>query len=534
MARFLSRLLVIVIAMVAAHVAFGQVIISSVSSTTVTRSGRVVISGSGFGLPGPSSDVLVGGLVAPHARWNDNLIVAYVPEATPLGSNDIVVRIGSAFSPPITITVVDRQPNGRVNWRFQADAPYIFQRPSLAPDGTIIAHDAGGFVYSLAPNGGLNWIFHTRTFASGPPSVGTDGTVYVGNSTTVTALNPDGSLKWEFTSLDPRAIAAGPTVGPDGKIYVFFDPVTGVYAFNPDGTIAWTYSSTDLFDLFEYGAEFAFGPTVPGGPSDQVYLSFGESPSGFLWAWNMASGSLAFATPETQTWDNFMQPQGQATTAPDGTIFTACSVDIGSSTSVNAFNPDGTSKWRVTEFGGTSAPDLGPNGNVYFAFQLIHLGALDSSGHALWSVTDGVNSVQYPIANPAGGMVFAGGGTNGQPGFVRAYNAANGATLWEVGLPFENGGNQAMNSRPRFAADGQTVYFGTTIPTAASDTYSYLYAIDTSGTAVAATLTGLTLTPTTVDGGTSSLGQITLSAPAPAGGAVIALSSSSGSAQVPG
>jgi outer membrane protein assembly factor BamB len=133
-----------------------------------------------------------------------------------------------------------------------------------------------------------------------------------------------------------------------------------------------------------------------------------------------------------------MQPQGQATTAPDGTIYTACNVAIGSSTSVNAFNPNGTLKWSVDRFGGISAPDLGPNGNIYFVYQAGHLGALSPAGATLWNVFDGTNNLQYPAANPAGGMVFVGGGQNGNPGFVRAYSSTNGLVLWQLDLGAEN------------------------------------------------------------------------------------------------
>jgi hypothetical protein len=52
--------------------------------------------------------------------------------------------------------------------------------------------------------------------------------------------------------------------------------------------------------------------------------------------------------------------------------------------------------------------------------------------------------------------------------------------------------------------------------------------------APAGTLASLTLNPTTVDGGDDSIGTVTLSAPAPAGGAVVNLSSSNNSdASVP-
>ena len=44
-----------------------------------------------------------------------------------------------------------------------------------------------------------------------------------------------------------------------------------------------------------------------------------------------------------------------------------------------------------------------------------------------------------------------------------------------------NDGNQVMKSYPRFSPSGQVVYFGTVIAgSSSSDTFSYLYALDTS------------------------------------------------------
>jgi hypothetical protein len=530
MTRFHKIALGLAIVNLFAAVAYSQPAITALSASALPRSGRLLINGSGFGAVQSSSSVQMGGVNALVTRWSDNLIAAYVPENSPTGSVPVQVLTAAGVSntPPLSVSL--RQSNGRVKWRFQADSPYFFHRPAVGPDGTIVAHDAGGFVYALTPDGGLKWIYHTRIFASGPPSIGQDGSVYVGDSTTITALSSSGALKWTFTYPGGRSLAAGPTVGPDGKIYAFFDPIVGIYAFTPTGSIAWTYTSPNLLDLFEWGCEMAFGSSQPGQPADQLYLSFGVAPTGFLWGWKMSNGALVFADPMSRTWDNSMQPQGQAVTGPDGTIYTACNVAIGSSTSVNAFNPNGSLKWQYSQFGGISAPDLGPNGNVYFVFQAGHLGAVNASGQSLWNVFDGVNNLQYPVANPAGGVVFAGGGVNGSPGFVRAYNSANGSILWQINLGSENGGNQWIGSRPRFAADGQTVYFGTTIPTAAADNYCYLYAVDTSGSgAVAPSLVSVGLAPASVTGGSPSTGQVNLSGPAPTSGALVGLTSSNNS-----
>ena len=40
----------------------------------------------------------------------------------------------------------------------------------------------------------------------GGPTVGADGTVYVASGSTITAIAPDGSIRWTFT--DPATVRA--------------------------------------------------------------------------------------------------------------------------------------------------------------------------------------------------------------------------------------------------------------------------------------------------------------------------------------
>ncbi|HKP10687.1 MAG TPA: IPT/TIG domain-containing protein, partial [Blastocatellia bacterium] len=53
-------------------------IITSLSATSLSRSGRLIIQGANFGAT--AGQVRVGGVAAPVTRWADTMIVAYVPE----------------------------------------------------------------------------------------------------------------------------------------------------------------------------------------------------------------------------------------------------------------------------------------------------------------------------------------------------------------------------------------------------------------------------------------------------------------------
>ncbi len=529
---FLTTFLFLLLSSAAA----AQPSISSLSASTLSRSGRLLIQGLGFGAEQGTSQVQIGGLNALVTRWSDTLIAAYVPESAPTGAATVRVIAGVA-SNTAALGVTLRQPNGRVKWRFQADSDYIYQRPAVGPDGTIVAHDSSGIVYALTPDGGLKWIFKTRVYASGPPSIGADGTVYVASSSTIDAIDSNGNPKWSFTEPQGgQGVIAGPTVGPDGNIYVVSDFAgLGAFSLSPTGLLLWfNLGSPVMSQRGQLGAEIVFGPSRAGGPLDRFYVAFDAAatdPQEHLYAFRL-TGTQEWSVPLSLSKDLFMQGQQQPAVGPDGTVFETGAIPLGGNWSLNAFSPSAGSLMRgfsPSPGNGMSPPDIGADGTAYFAHSLAYLQAVSSSNALRWQFFDG-SILNSPIVSPANDLVVVGGNPNfGIPGFVRGHSAANGQLLWSVNLGVENGGNQSIESRPRFTPTGNAVYFGTVVlGGSTADTYCYLYALDTGGgaAAIAPVLTSLTLTPNSVTGGAASTGQVTLSAPAAAAGAVISLSSS--------
>ena len=128
-----------------------------------------------------------------------------------------------------------------VKWRFEVDGQYILQPPAVAPDGSVAVVGSSGTLYSLTPAGALRWSVPS-VGGEGGPSIGPDGTVYVGTGNHVTAVAPDGTIRWTYVEpTSGQGVIAGPTVGPDGKIYVVSDVGgLGAYALTPEGELAWS------------------------------------------------------------------------------------------------------------------------------------------------------------------------------------------------------------------------------------------------------------------------------------------------------
>ena len=113
---FIRRLMAVVfglslLALTVSPVSAATVQITSLSASTLARSGRLRIFGSGFGTQG---QVLIDGQPAPIADWADSLIVAYVPETARLAAVTVQVLTPGGNSNTLSLTVTTRQGSGRV------------------------------------------------------------------------------------------------------------------------------------------------------------------------------------------------------------------------------------------------------------------------------------------------------------------------------------------------------------------------------------------------------------------------------------
>jgi hypothetical protein len=441
--------------------------ITSLSATTLARSGRLRIFGTGFGTDG---QVLIDGQPSPIADWADTLIVAYVPETARLAAVTVQVVTSGGTSNTVSLTVTTRQSNGRVKWRFQHSGMYTEVRPAVGPDGTVYAVDVANHLYALSPDGALKWI--ARAGAKGL-AVGSDGTIYTGSESSIKAFNPNGTLKWTFVQNPLAFILLGPNVGPDGNIYAVATEGIGIFSLTPAGVLRWTQPEAYDRLIVDY-QEVVFGPN---GANQQMYFLANNHFKGLR-----LDGSLVFTMPASGI---------QPAVGPDGTIYTTY-------TALGAYTPAGNVKWSFTGVinNAATAPDVGPDGVVYFVHNLGTLYAVNPNGSERWKVVTS-EIMEGPIVSPLNSMIAMGGiPTYGMSGFFKAVNTTTHNELWRVTLAPENGGNLVPDSRPRFATNGGAFYITAQILGGdESNQYGYIYAIDTSDTVPPTPTPGLTNTP---------------------------------------
>jgi outer membrane protein assembly factor BamB len=448
-----------------------------ISPQAVPRSAPITISGSGFGAKS-GGYVLIGGQRAFTTTWTDKQVVAYVPESAPLGQNAVEIVTGGVSIPVPGVTVEARpaaQPTaqGTVTWRFEVLANYVSHRADVAPDGTVYFNDSSGFLYALTSEGSLKWIYDSQASGSqGPTIVGRDGTIYFGVSAPsgIHAVNPDGTLKWIFPATQSQGPIGGPGIGPDGNIYAVFDlpgPI-GAVSLTPAGTLRWNRAGNPrVAEYGQVGRELVFG----GGNVYWTSTYYGD-----IYAFDLATGRQRFRVN--------VGSAGQAAATKNGTVF----VPTNLAPRLNAYSRTGALLWSFfgNEHNTTNdltAPDVGPDGNLYIDRNLSELYSLTPTPSTRWIVDTLLpqGPVPGPIVSPLNDIALIGGQqTYGQPGLIQGFSTVDGGLLFQISIPKEPDGTCAVPyARARFTRSGNRAYIpAVQLCVVPQQYHSWLYAID--------------------------------------------------------
>lgn len=403
----------------------------------------------------------------------------------------LLILIAAAAASPIFAQGADR-----ILWSVQTDGTIPNAFITTAPDGTIYAADNLG-LYAFEPDGTRRWFTAGAGFA--PISLGADGTIYTGGAL-ITAVNPDGTIKWVFDANDnPFCLLAGPNVGPDGNIYAVQDFAIcdglGAFALDPNGNLLWSDPGSPQFISFPGSSgNIVFTPT---GLFAGVITNAGTSP--VTWAYDfdgsqrwstadlgLSAGSMPFVDPFNRIIFRWGQVGIQAVSEQDGDI-----------------------QWISTHPHGGSlltGITIESTGNIYVCDWLdLDLWALEPDGSTLWSKAPGQDDGlcnDISIAPTESVLVLSGGGSFGESGELRGYDPADGSLMWEVPFPLLDGQLQLIwTVEPAYSPDGSVAYI-TTRDTGDPE-FSIVHAVDITGRDIdpepTLTITGSCPGPVTVE-----------------------------------
>lgn len=259
-------------------------------------------------------------------------------------------------------------------WRVTAGGPMVGS-PTVGPDGTVFATSHDGKLYAVAPDGAVRWRFAAGDRIWSTPAVAEDGTVYTGSDDDhLYAIDgATGSEKWRLRigTCDPPIgfgpegtrcdVDGGPTLGPDGTIYVGGD---GVYAVWPDGTLRWKFATPEHVITTP-----ALAPASAPNP-------------GTVYAGCMDDALYAIAPDGTKAWEMRTRRdiESSPAVAPDGTIYIG-----GDDDKLYAIAPDGQVRWKVVTGGDVrSSPAIAADGTVYVGSHDGNLYAISADGAVKW------------------------------------------------------------------------------------------------------------------------------------------------------
>lgn len=305
-------------------------------------------------------------------------------------------------SPPFAMFGGDAKNSGRVagkvptsapseKWRVQTEKP-ISGSPVVGPDGTIYVGSHDGRLYAVSPEGQVKWKFQTGDRIWGTPAVASDGTVYIGSDDDhVYAVDgATGKEKWRYrtgTCAEPTGFGpvgvrcdadGGPTLGPEGTLYVGAD---GVYALWPDGTLRWKLATAEPVRAAPALAED--GTIYAASLDDSVYAIDGSGSK----IWDIRSRRDIESAP---------------TLGADGTVY------FGSDDhAVYAVDSAGAVKWKVlTGADVRSSPAIGPDGTIFVGSYDKHLYAISPAGEVKWRFTAADKIHGSPVVDGDGVVLF--------------------------------------------------------------------------------------------------------------------------------
>lgn len=216
-------------------------------------------------------------------------------------------------------------------------------------------------IVALDQDGNERWSFSTDSLNPGPPSVGSDGTLYFGSgwhneddsqfAGVLYALSPDARLKWkkEFPSF-----VETPLIGVDKTLYLLSGGI--VYAIDSLGNTIW-------------GGEGVTGIHAISAAGD-VYCNCRASFS------SISAGYIAAISPDGSTrWEVGVDHDVYSVAIDaDGTLY------VESINKLQAISPEGSVVWANSSQG---APVVGADGTIYVTEDQSLL-ALDKDGKTIW------------------------------------------------------------------------------------------------------------------------------------------------------
>jgi len=312
---------------------------------------------------------------------------------------------------PLSTSVISMK--DRVLWSYDISGDNIphISEPAIAKNGDIyFAVDTEAKLYSLYPNGSLNWtVSLDDKQPAGPVVLAEDGSIYFGAGFTLYSVSPYGSINWKHSF---NSYVIGRPVIYGDELYVVISNTGGMdsyphlYAMNRlSGNIDWVWESP-----YRY-IERSPALTTRTGDRNLEYMVLLVAKDGYPSnnAYMMGVYSNGTVFSERIGKDSGSSPAVDRNTG----YFYASSYDDGAGDHkghLYSFYPNGTIRWYVNLTGTPMSPVLDNRGNIYMLVSSScgrKLMAFGMDGEELWNVSAG-QGAYVPVIGPDGKIYVSG------------------------------------------------------------------------------------------------------------------------------
>lgn len=322
-------------------------------------------------------------------------------------------------------------------WQFQAPAGAFSGDPTVGEDGTVYVGTTAGAVYALdRDDGRVKWSVSLGRPVIGSPAVDANSSVvyvvYGGGGGgedfyAICCLDAgNGNSRWSLPSPplyggDDTPITASPTVGGDG---IYVPLINGVWKVTSGGQTSWLYSG------LSYSDENHCSPAVADGK--------------VLFVTSLGYGHALSAADKSLFWKRIvtgsplqsgLAEEISPAVSPDGSVIYCCLKNVSKVYAVYATYGGG--KWSFSLPGFSRPAAVGADGTVYVSGANGELFALDpADGSLRWSIDPGENAATDGSPAVGGdGAVYLLRGLS-----LCAIDSGSGELRWEYPLAAEGSG----------------------------------------------------------------------------------------------
>jgi outer membrane protein assembly factor BamB len=354
-----------------------------------------------------------------------------------------------------------------LKWTYQGQQQ-LRSAPSVGADGTLYIGNGKAPLCAVDPaNGQELWcstIKRGGDAAQSQPAISIQGHAYIGardNDLWAVFLTPQvPQTDWRFHVPHDGDVTAPPTVGPDGTVYFASNAIGAgfVYGFNSDGTSKWQPPTPGVAASGEVqlgNGVHNSSPTL-NVPAHTVYFSTYDSR---VWALNSDTGEVRWNVQLFPGPNGFRQSNFTVVMAPDGRLFVGARDGLHVVTP-NPGNTDATqSLFFATDGRMESSASLATDGTLYFGASRGKKGTFyavnSANAHLNWSTQLFGRFQNNEAAIGADGTVYLG---VGKTVYSFAHNG-NGSGGAKINWTFQVVGGE-LRTGPVISAPGTLLIAG--------------------------------------------------------------------------